>query len=187
MFNIPYSDIHILYKEFYIFKIFDFFSILYDKINYFCSAVFTVHILIYIKFFKMQNSELKKNLSNDTIFNAINKMFISLEDNDIHKTNEALLPMIQTIINLMKSKDSLFKEAYQEIIFLGSFYKGTKIEKPNEFDLNIILKLPLNNKEINFYSERPAFVKIKIDESSINDSSKYNLLPDKGKKLKNKL
>lgn len=57
--------------------------------------------------------------------------------------------MIQTIINLMKSKDSLFKEAYQEIIFLGSFYKGTKIEKPNEFDLNIILKLPLNNKEIN--------------------------------------
>ncbi|XP_061937118.1 cyclic GMP-AMP synthase-like receptor isoform X2 [Apis cerana] len=130
----------------------------------------------------MQNSELKKNLSNDTIFNAINKMFISLEDNDIHKTNEALLPMIQTIINLMKSKDSLFKEAYQEIIFLGSFYKGTKIEKPNEFDLNIILKLPLNNKEINFYSERPAFVKIKIDESSINDSSKYKLLPDKGKK-----
>lgn len=46
----------------------------------------------------MQNSELKKNLSNDTIFNAINKMFISLEDNDIHKTNEALLPVCFSII-----------------------------------------------------------------------------------------
>ena len=49
----------------------------------------------------------------------------------------------------MKSEDSLFKEIYQEIIFIGSFYKGTKIEKPNEFDLNIILKLPFNNKQIN--------------------------------------
>lgn len=46
----------------------------------------------------MQNSELKKNLSNDTVFNAINKMFISLEDNDIRKTNEALLPVCFSII-----------------------------------------------------------------------------------------
>lgn len=49
----------------------------------------------------------------------------------------------------MKLEDSLFEKVYQEIIFLGSFYKGTKVGKPNEFDLNVILKLPLNDKQIN--------------------------------------
>lgn len=39
----------------------------------------------------MQNLELKKNLSNDTVFNAINKIFISLEDEDIHRINKSLL------------------------------------------------------------------------------------------------
>lgn len=49
----------------------------------------------------------------------------------------------------MKSEDSLFKKMYQEIIFCGSFYKGTKIEAPNEFDLNVTLKLPFNYNYIN--------------------------------------
>ncbi|OAD52728.1 hypothetical protein WN48_00304 [Eufriesea mexicana] len=44
----------------------------------------------------------------------------------------------------MKLNDSLFEKMYEKNIYCGSFYKLTKIEKPNEFDLNIILKLPVN-------------------------------------------
>lgn len=49
----------------------------------------------------------------------------------------------------MKSEDSLFRKMYQEIIFCGSFYKGTKIEAANEFDLNVTLRLPINYNYIN--------------------------------------
>lgn len=41
----------------------------------------------------------------------------------------------------MKEQDSLFERLYNRIVFCGSLYKGTKISKPNEFDLNIILNL----------------------------------------------
>ena len=38
---------------------------------------------------------------------------------------------------------------YKQIIYCGSFYKGTKIGEPNEFDLNIILEVPINYDCIN--------------------------------------
>lgn len=56
---------------------------------------------------------------------------------------------METLINLMKQKDTLFAKAYRNIIFCGSFYKGTKVSNPNEFDLNIILKLPIKYDELN--------------------------------------
>lgn len=46
-----------------------------------------VDILYYIQMQK----ELEKNLSNDEVFNAINKIFISLEDDEIRTINESLL------------------------------------------------------------------------------------------------
>lgn len=53
------------------------------------------------------------------------------------------MQVVKTLIERMKSKDSLFEKVYKEIIFCGSFYKGTKVGHPNEFDLNIILELPI--------------------------------------------
>lgn len=40
---------------------------------------------------EVKNLELKKNLSKDTVFNTINKMFISLEDDDVRRINKSLL------------------------------------------------------------------------------------------------
>ncbi|XP_071877906.1 cGAS-like receptor 1 isoform X2 [Bombus fervidus] len=113
----------------------------------------------------MQNMEMKKYLQSDEIVNKINSMFISLQINEVKKVNEQLLPVIEMLINHMKSEDSLFKKMYQEIIFCGSFYKGTKIEAPNEFDLNITLKLPINYNYINCSSNQAGFVKISIEDN----------------------
>ena len=49
----------------------------------------------------------------------------------------------------MKEENSLFRIMYKQIIYCGSFYKGTKIGEPNEFDLNIILEVPINYDCIN--------------------------------------
>ena len=41
-------------------------------------------------------------------------------------------------------KDPLFKDIYRNINYAGSFFKGTKVGKPDEFDLDLVIRLPLN-------------------------------------------
>ncbi|CAK9803596.1 Cyclic GMP-AMP synthase-like receptor [Anthophora plagiata] len=124
----------------------------------------------------MENSKLKKYLSNDEVFKAINKHFITLKDEEVEKINVYLLQVIETLMERMKMKDSLFKKTYSKIIFCGSFYKGTKVEKPNEFDLNIILNLPMKYSYVNFYSTLPSFVKINVDHPLIYSTQQYENL-----------
>ncbi|XP_043586830.1 uncharacterized protein LOC122569612 [Bombus pyrosoma] len=136
----------------------------------------------------MQNAEMKKYLQSDEIFTKISSMFISLQIDEVKKVNEQLLPVIETLINHMKSVDSLFKKMYQEIIFCGSFYKSTKIEAPNEFDLNITLKLPINYNYINCSSSRAGFVKISIEDNvQARNTSTYQNLTNQEIRQLNKL
>ncbi|KOC67476.1 hypothetical protein WH47_11655, partial [Habropoda laboriosa] len=95
-------------------------------------------------YMQMEDKLLNKYLSNDEVFKAINKRFISLKDNEVERINVYLQQVVETLIERMKLKDSLFNKTYNKIVFCGSFYKGTKVERPNEFDLNIILHLPIN-------------------------------------------
>ena len=112
----------------------------------------------------MQNADMKKYLQSDEII-KISNMFISLQIDEVKKVNEQLQPVIVTLINHMKSEDSLFEKMYQQIVFCGSFYKGTKIEAPNEFDFNVTLKLPINYYYINYSSDRAGFIKISIEDN----------------------
>lgn len=67
----------------------------------------------------------------------------------------------------MKNKDDLFKTIYKRIMFTGSFYKGTKVGKPEEFDLDLILKLPVDYDGIKIENvkERPGFARIIIENN----------------------
>lgn len=123
----------------------------------------------------MASAQLNTHYSDDTVFNMINKMFISLDKDEIRRNNIFLHQIMETLINLMKQKDTLFAKAYRNIIFCGSFYKGTKVSNPNEFDLNIILKLPIKYDELNFYSDYPAFTKIQVENGLCMDSFQSNL------------
>nr|XP_034191383.1 uncharacterized protein LOC117609317 isoform X1 [Osmia lignaria] len=129
----------------------------------------------------MDNAQLKKCFSDDTVFNLINKMFITLQDSEIKRNNVYLELVVKTLIERMKSMNSLFEKAYKEIIFCGSFYKGTKVGHPNEFDLNIILKLPIICDSINFSQVEPAFIQILVKENSF--ASNYNNLSNKEQRL----
>ena len=48
----------------------------------------------------------------------------------------------------MKLEDPLFKDIYSSIKYAGSYYKGTKVGKPDEYDLDLVLRLPLNYKTL---------------------------------------
>lgn len=48
----------------------------------------------------------------------------------------------------MKKADPLFQDTFQQIKYAGSYYKGTKVGKPDEYDLDLVMKLPLNYKTL---------------------------------------
>lgn len=52
--------------------------------------------------------------------------------------------MLKDIIDAMKERDDFFRDHFQTIMFVGSFYKQTKVGKPEEFDLDLIIRLPIN-------------------------------------------
>lgn len=52
------------------------------------------------------------------------------------------LQVEQKVIKDGLMKDPLFAKLYQEILWTGSFYEGLKISAPDEFDLNIIMRMP---------------------------------------------
>ncbi|XP_014485404.1 PREDICTED: uncharacterized protein LOC106749942, partial [Dinoponera quadriceps] len=105
--------------------------------------------------------KIKKYLTNDTIFNEINKRYISLEPKDIRDTNVLLKTVLQELIKTMQMQNSLFKKTYNRIVWTGSFYKKTKVGSPDEFDLNLIIQLPFKKaKGMKFNTNLPGYTKI---------------------------
>jgi len=52
------------------------------------------------------------------------------------------------LITGLKEKSGLFKLLFKEIAWTGSFYEGLKISDPDEFDLNIVLRMPVKDNQI---------------------------------------
>ena len=52
------------------------------------------------------------------------------------------------MIPLMKQEDVLFDTIYSRICGAGSYYDGLKVGKPDEFDINIVIRLPINYEEV---------------------------------------
>lgn len=47
----------------------------------------------------------------------------------------------------MKNQSALFNKTYQKISYTGSYFKKTRVGAPEEFDLNLIINLPLKDKD----------------------------------------
>ncbi|XP_076276659.1 cGAS-like receptor 1 isoform X2 [Lasioglossum baleicum] len=134
----------------------------------------------------MDENRLKDHLSNDKVLQLVHSKFIKLQMDEVAETRILLDQVVNDLIDRMKRQDPLFERLYNKIVFCGSFYKGTKISKPNEFDLNIILNLSKctvhpNNIHLSF--TQPAFVKIEISKSYNTPATKYNMSAIEKKKL----
>ncbi|KAI4497926.1 hypothetical protein M0802_007042 [Mischocyttarus mexicanus] len=77
----------------------------------------------------------------------------------------------------MKSQDYFFNKVYQTILFGGSYYKKTRICAPTEFDIDIIIKLPINYEHIKIRIKKsgPAFT-LQIHFSD-NETIDVDLVP----------
>ena len=56
--------------------------------------------------------------------------------------------MLDDLIPLMKQEDVLFNKLYSRYCGAGSYYDGLKVGKPDEFDINIVIRLPINYEEV---------------------------------------
>ncbi|KAL6268684.1 hypothetical protein P5V15_001814 [Pogonomyrmex californicus] len=114
--------------------------------------------------------DIKKSLVNDTIFNKINKYFISMDSDNVKDHNQFLNPIFEQLISAMKRESPLFGKTYQRIVWAGSYYKGTRIGQPEEYDLNFVINLPFKEKDIEFRGDRPGYTKILTSWRNLRDT-----------------
>ena len=85
-----------------------------------------------------------KNRNSNTcaILKEIYAKSISISDNE-KKMKVMLVQFIKNdMISLMKKTDVLFNLLFQEIFHTGSYFDGLRVNNANEFDLNVLLKIP---------------------------------------------
>lgn len=63
----------------------------------------------------------------------------------------------------MTEKDPLFAKLYERVFYGGSFYDKIRVGKPEEFDLDILMKLPILTKPELINSDLPGFVRVKLN------------------------
>ena len=56
--------------------------------------------------------------------------------------------MLEHLIQLMKDEDVLFERIYSRNCGAGSYYDGLKVGKPEEFDMDIVIRLPIYYEEV---------------------------------------
>ncbi|XP_011140285.1 cyclic GMP-AMP synthase isoform X2 [Harpegnathos saltator] len=105
--------------------------------------------------------KIRRYLVNDEIFKKINKQIITLEIKDVKDTNERLGKIIEKLIEMMKEQNPLFNMTYKRIAYTGSFYKKTKIGFPDEFDLNLIIQLPIKKDDMMLSTDLSGYIKIR--------------------------
>jgi len=99
------------------------------------------------------------------LLNSVHKNHISLQDDDIARNGEHFRKVLDHLILLMKKEDVLFNRIYSRICGAGSYYDGLKVGKPVEFDMDIVIRLPIDYGEVVFENANPvppAFTKVKI-------------------------
>ena len=56
--------------------------------------------------------------------------------------------VLDLMVELMKEKDPLFSAIFQRVYGVGSYYDDLKVGEPEEFDVNVVVKLPVNYNQI---------------------------------------
>lgn len=107
----------------------------------------------------------KEERAVETLLNLVHKNHVSLQDDDIARNGEHFRKVLDHLIQLMKEEDVLFKRIYSRICGAGSYYDGLKVGKPTEFDMDIVIRLPIHYDEVVIENANPvpaAFTKVKI-------------------------
>lgn len=119
-----------------------------------------------------QTDSFKKSLkSAEHVIQYVNKQYISINDSDYTVYANHLKAVLSTLVPLMKKADTLFNNLYQKEHFAGSYADKLKIGKPTEYDMNLIIKLPVSPDNLEFEDAAPSFIKIKVNRVAFEKAS----------------
>jgi len=48
----------------------------------------------------------------------------------------------------MQKQNNLFNKIFQQIVWVGSYYKKTRVGEPKEYDVNLVINLPIKEENI---------------------------------------
>ncbi|EZA48044.1 hypothetical protein X777_14420 [Ooceraea biroi] len=108
----------------------------------------------------MDPTDIAKYLVDDTVFKKLNRQFITLDPDDVRNNNQYLNEIIEKLIKLMQQQSKLFNKTYRRIVWAGSYYKKTRVGDPEEYDINLVIDLPIKQEDMKFTSQCPGYVKI---------------------------
>lgn len=84
----------------------------------------------------------------EAIFHQINRHYIRLKEKEKKEYTRILFIVLEKLIHIMRKGDKLFDSLRPKLDFLGSYFDRLRIGQPNEYDINIILKFPINYDKI---------------------------------------
>ncbi|KPJ15893.1 hypothetical protein RR48_09939 [Papilio machaon] len=102
----------------------------------------------------------KKNL--DVYLEEVFKQFIAIKDDDFSRAQEVFKSVFEQIKQKMGEQCNFFKKYGNQVMYGGSVYDGTKATKMDEFDMDIVIRLPINYEDIIIECDQPGFVRLKI-------------------------
>ncbi|KAJ0180121.1 hypothetical protein K1T71_004712 [Dendrolimus kikuchii] len=108
----------------------------------------------------------KKNL--DVFLHEVTKQFITIKDDDFKKSLEVFKNVFDLVKQKMGEQCNYFNRYSSQIMYGGSVFDGIKVSKMDEFDMDIVIRLPINYDEIIIENDKPGFVKLKIIQAFDN-------------------
>lgn len=106
----------------------------------------------------------KKNL--DVYLHEVTKQFITIKDDDLKRSQEVFKNVFDQVKQNMSEQCNYFKRYSSQVLYGGSVFDGIKVSKMDEFDMDIVIRLPINYDDgpngIIIENDQPGFVKLKI-------------------------
>uniref|UniRef100_T1ISJ6 Uncharacterized protein n=1 Tax=Strigamia maritima TaxID=126957 RepID=T1ISJ6_STRMM len=115
--------------------------------------------------------ELKKQL-----ISIVNSDKILLKRQDSAENLAIVEDTVNRLITAMKQVDELFNDMYQRKVYTGSYWDGLRLGSATEFDLNMVLRLPFKEDDVQIIMPpaAPAFLQYHLKRSVMNILSLNN-------------
>lgn len=84
----------------------------------------------------------------DKLLERAHKNCINLKSVTKFEYHKVFLSFVNFILDEMKQTSPLFKKLYSKYAMAGSCFDDLKIGAPNEYDINLLLTLPVDHNEI---------------------------------------
>ncbi|GJQ76888.1 hypothetical protein Trydic_g15092 [Trypoxylus dichotomus] len=107
----------------------------------------------------------KKYNCMENVIQYINQNFVSLDETQVKFNNKVIGKLIDLLTVKMKEQNPLFEKLYTTIFYGGSYYDGLKVGNPEEYDCDVLLKLPSYSKPVVTADPNyPGFVKVFVSD-----------------------